>query len=227
MATFFQKIRLAAILLGCFAGAVSPLRAQETAKPRLHLRHELGVNATSFLDKVFRFNLDSAVGNPYLLTYRVSMGNIGLHVGAGGTHHYQRSSQDGYRDSDTERQTGFDARFGVDYRLNLGRRFSGQFGLDGVGKWRRFKKITDSGFDVVTRVNQFNGWGGGPTVGLTFWINKHLGLSTEAAYYMVFGTNERARTFKNFPELDDEIFTDKTEDFTTILPANLFLIYRF
>ncbi len=223
MASLFQKFWMGALLLGCSVA----LQAQETGKTRLPLRHELGINATALLDKVFRFGLDSAVTNPYLLSYRLSAGHFGIRAGAGGTHRYQRSTQEGFRDSDTERQTSFDLRLGLDYRVGLGRRFSGNFGLDGVGKWRNFKKETDSGFDVVSRVDQFSGWGGGPSIGLTFWITKRLGLSTEAAYYLLFGKNERARNFKNFPELDDQIFIDETEDFITILPANLFLIYHF
>lgn len=230
MTAFFQKWLAAILFVVAFCRLPARLNAQEAQERRQHRQrfgHELGLNATALLDKLLRFQGDSAAVNPYLLTYRVSRGPFGLRLGAGGQYHFERSQQEGFRDSETDRQSAFDARIGLDYRARMGRRFAGNFGLDAVGKWRFDRNVVDSGFDVVTRTEQFSAWGGGPAVSLTFWLTPHLGLSTEAAFYLLYGETERARNFKNFPELDDEIFRENTEDFTTLLPTSLFLIYRF
>lgn len=229
MQSAFHKFFAAILLLGLFCWPQNSLSAQEEREHRAKQRygHELGLNATALLDKLLRFQGDSAAVNPYLLNYRFSRGRIGLRFSAGGRHHFERNTQDGFRDSESDRLTIVDARLGLDYRFRFGRRFAGNFGVDAVSKWRYDRNVIDSGFDVVTRTEQFSAWGAGPAVSLTFWLTPHLGLCTEAAFYLLYGETERARNFKNFPELDDEIFRENTEDFSTILPSNLFVIYRF
>lgn len=217
-----------ALGLLAFSGGLCAQEAEMPEKRRILLSSELGVNFTNILNKIVKINRDSVNENPYLLTYRLGLGSKwGVRLAAGGSNKFVEKREEGFADSETNRQTAFDARIGFDYRLRMGRRFEGSFGLDGVGKWRKKKDVIDSGFDVIERVDQSEGFGGGPFVGLHFWINPNLGIYTEASFYMMYGTRDSARIFKNFPELNDQIFREKTEDLVTILPSSIFLVYRF
>ena len=219
-------IIMALALVFCAGGVYGQEEMPE--KKRLEISNELGVNFTNILNKIIKVNRDSANENPYLLTYRLGLGRKwGVRLGAGGSNRYTEMREEGFADSETRRVTAADARVGFDYRLILGRRFEGSFGLDAVGKWRKNKQVVDSGFDVIERVEQSEGYGGGPFVGLHFWITPNLGLYTEASFYMIYGKRDSARIFHNFPELNDQIFRETTEDLVTILPSSIFLIYRF
>jgi hypothetical protein len=217
---------MALALVFCAGGVYGQEEMPE--KKRLEISNELGVNFTNILNKIIKVNRDSSNENPYLLTYRLGLGHKwGVRLGAGGSNRYTEMREEGFADSETKRVTAADARVGFDYRLFLGRRFEGSFGLDAVGKWRKNKQVVDSGFDVIERVEQSEGYGGGPFVGLHFWITPNLGLYTEASFYMIYGKRDSARIFHNFPELNDQIFRETTEDLVTILPSSIFLIYRF
>ena len=157
-------------------------------RPRLRLNGEIGINATSLVDKVFRASPDSANLNPYLLTARLSYKGFGLHIGGGGDYQVTEAFQTGYRDSDTRTRKSWEARVGIDYRTKLARRWTATFALDGVGNYSLDKRLTDSGFDAIEQIEQFSGWGGGLSVGLAYWINAHIGLMTEANFYYIAGT---------------------------------------
>lgn len=202
---------------------------QEDARqrPKLHLQQEVGLNATTLVNKVFRAATDSANLNPYLLTYRVSGQKFGIHVGLGGDYRVTTRREAGFQDSDIRTIRNWDARLGLDYRARLSRRWTATFALDAIGSYRLDKEVNDSGFDVIERVQQFSGWGGGPSIGLAFWITPRLGLLTEANFYFVSGSNESARRFKNFPELDDQLKTEEVTELRKMLPSSVFLVYRF
>ncbi len=220
-------IIIAIALLGYSAGLYGQ-DEMPAVKKRLQISNELGVNFTNILNKIIKVNRDSANENPYLLTYRLGLNRkLGVRLGAGGSNKYTEMREEGFADSEKNRKTALDARVGFDYRMPLGRRCEGSFGLDAVGKWRKDKQVIDSGFDVIEKVEQFEGFGGGPFVGLHFWINPNLGIYTEASFYMIYGKRDSARIFRNFPELNDQIFRETTEDLVTILPSSIFLIYRF
>jgi hypothetical protein len=196
-------------------------------RPRIRLSGEIGLNATTLLDKVFRATADSVNLNPYLLTARLSYKNFGLHIGGGGDYRLTESFQTGFRDTDTRTRKSWDARVGFDYRTKLARRWSATFGIDAVSRYRLDKRITDSGFDIIEQISQFSGWGGGASIGIAYWFNAHLGLMTEANFYYISGTGETARRFKNFPELDDDLRNQNIDEIQKMLPSSIFLIYKF
>jgi hypothetical protein len=232
-------------LLAIFFLSMSALQAQDTEpsgrrqrhhdRPenreehhrKLAFRHEVGINATSLLDKVFRATPDSANANPFLLTYRLGYKKWGLRAGAGGTYRQTNNVQEGFRDSDIKTTQAWNTRLGVDYRFKFGRRFSGGLGLDGVMLFSQTEQITDSGFDVIERIQQSQLWGGGPSFNLAFWITPKVGLLTEANFYYLSGSTDSARRFKNFPELNDQLITTEVRELRTLLPSSIFLVLKF
>lgn len=221
---------LRSILFAVFALAFQQLAQaqEETERPHVPLRHELGVNATTLIGRFFRSDsFPNNTENPYMLTYRMSKGRFGLRLGAGAKHHYDKVSEAGFADYESKQNTRIDARLGLDYAMTLGRRFTGTVGVDFAMNRSVDKAVQDSGFDVIETTDQSVGWGGGPFVGLHFWFNRHFALYTEASFYFMSATTERGRIFKNFPELDDEVTTTESTDLVTQLPTSIFFIYRF
>jgi hypothetical protein len=200
---------------------------REHPKKHWNIRHEFGINGTALLEKVLRSPLDSANQNPFLLTYRASMRNFGFRVAGGGTYRSTKSSELGFRDSETRTTQSFDVRAGLDYRIRLGRKFSATPGLDFVWRQGLNKQVSDSGFDVIERISQYNQIGGGPSVNLAWWITPNFGILTEANFYYMTGRTETARRFKNFPELDDQVFKNDVTELRTYMPSSVFLVFKF
>ncbi len=215
------------LLLLCIGSYNINAQEEEEKRPKKPFRHELGINSNALFDRLARFQQDSSARNPYLMTYRVSRGHWGIGLSGGGTYQKNRAAQKGFADSESDIKWSTDLRLGVHYRNELGRGFWGLFGFDAVAQRSREEQLIDSGFDVVQRLSQSESIGGGPTIGLQWWMTKRLALGTEAGFYWVYGTNETARIFKNFPELDDSINQDETTNLKTLLPASIFLVFKF
>jgi hypothetical protein len=208
------------------------LNAQEQNKEKSRkilppMTHQIGINSSFLLNKVFKSLDDSINATPYMLTYRFGLGHFGLRLGAGGASKYSLVQEEGYADSKLFSKKSLDIRVGFDYEKNLGRRFKGTFALDFLTKRFIQKDVTDSGFDVIEKVNQKIAYGAGPSIGMSYWFSEKIGIYTEASFYMLYGNTDNGRIFKNFPELNDQLFREKTEDLVTILPSSIFIVFKF
>jgi hypothetical protein len=217
---------------------IQPLMAQDDnaemveSKPRKWPFHaELGVNASGLvrlaLSPSFADSATSALVNPYMLNARVAFGNVGLHAAAGGKYKQTLDAIEGFRDTKTETNQQLDWRAGLDYRVALSSRFSATFGADYAYSYRLSEVINDSGFDVIERVKQTTLQGGGLTVNLAYWFSPRFGLMTESNFFWMTGTVDNARRFKNFPELDDTLVEQDFTELRTLLPASLFVVFKF
>jgi hypothetical protein len=103
----------------------------------------------------------------------------------------------------------------------------GNVALDGVGYFSKDETIDDSGFDVITNSETVNGWGVGPSFGLQFNLTERLSFYTEGFFYYKTGERQSARTFKNFPEFDDELRNIDEEEIQISLPSVLYVVFRF
>jgi len=200
---------------------------ENTEKVKLSFTHELGINATHLINKLIHYNSDTLNNSPYYITYRLGHGNWGVRVGIGGSRKYSEIKQKGYADSKSSLNYRFDARIGIDYQVQFGKRFVGNFGLDLVKRSIVSDDIDDSGYDKIEVLNQFHGYGFGPVAGIKYMFNSHLSLYTEASFYMIYGNTDNARIFKNFPELNDNILQSTSAELNTVLTSGIFLIYQF
>jgi hypothetical protein len=221
-----MKTKLLLLSLLCFL--VSGISAQDETPPKKwHFQHEFGFNASTMVEKLLKLKQDSATANPYLIKYRISTGKVGLHVSLGGFLHNENDSEDGFADTETLENWRLNARLGVDYRFDLGKRLNGGVGLDGILQSQKNEKIVDSGFDVIRTLRQSKGFGVGPSINLYFMVTSRLSIGTETGYYFLFSKTQSGRLFSNFPELNDSINRKTNTDFTTLLPTAIFISYRF
>jgi hypothetical protein len=201
--------------------------SEKRQRPMPPITHQIGLNSSFLVNKVFKSLDDSLNANPYMLTYRFGLGHYGLRMGAGAASKYSLVQEDGYADSKLFTKKSLDLRVGFDYDKSLGKRFRANFALDFLTKRSVQKEVIDSGFDVIEKVNQKVAFGAGPSIGLSYWFSDKIGIYTEASFYMLYGNTDNGRIFKNFPELNDQLFHEKTEDLVTILPSSIFIVFKF
>jgi hypothetical protein len=201
--------------------------SEKMRRPMPPITHQIGINSSPLINKLIKSLEDSTYTNPYLLTYRFGVGKYGLRLGFGGKSKYSLTSEEGFADSKLLTKKSLDLRVGLDYEKNLGKRFKANFALDFLTKRSVQKEVIDSGFDMIEKVNQKVAYGGGPSFGVSYWFTDKIGLYTEASFYMLYGNTDNGRIFRNFPELNDQLFHEKTEDLVTILPASIFIVFKF
>jgi hypothetical protein len=202
-------------------------KTEKSRFPKSPISHQIGLNSSFLVNKVFKSLNDSLNINPYMFTYRFGLGHYGVRFGAGGASKYSLQQEEGFADSKLSKKKSLDLRVGFDIEKNFGRRFKGNFALDVLTKRSVQKEVLDSGFDVIEKVNQKVAYGAGPSIGLSYWITDKISVYTEASFYMLYGNTDNGRIFKNFPELNDQLFHEKTEDLVTILPSSIFIVFKF
>ncbi len=189
-------------------------------------RVEAGLNATNILAKVVRKSLDSANLNPYLLQFRVSKGQVGIHAAIGGAYDDRFDALEGFADSKTNIQKELQLRAGPDFRTTLGRHFTATLGADYVIDYHLLQQITDSGYDVLDVIDQQSLHGAGLSLGLTYWPTRRIGITTEANLQWLTGYRDQGRRFRNFPELDDQLSYQKIGTLRKSVLGGVFLVYR-
>ena len=200
---------------------------EEIPEAKKQLTHEVGINCSYILSQLVGFTPDSLNKSPYLITYRIGLGNWGIHLGAGGNYKYSEFNEPGFADTRSNKKYSIDLRVGLDYRVKISKRFSGIFGFDFLKRSVVSDDIDDSGFDKIEVLNQYHAYGFGPTAGIEFWLGKHIFISTEAMFYLFYASIDNGRSFKNFPELNDNVVHLNEIELLTILPASIFLKYHF
>lgn len=196
--------------------------AQEDAKT---LQHEVGIN-TLLLQNLI---VNQGETQPFTFSYKLILDNKAIRFGVGGTFDRVLRREDGFADSETNITYNTDLRIGFEWRKTLGdnNNWLTYFGVDAVGLQAMDKTIIDSGFDKVSEYERALGFGAGPVVGLQYYINDHLSISTEGAIYFMKQESTSARLFENFPDFDDILNTIDEFHFNTILPTSIYFNYKF
>ncbi len=221
--------KYAALLLFFFAVAVLPAQTDTVpSKAKVAIGHEIGIETNNLISRFLdEDNEGGLLESPYLLTYKLVMGQWAIRTGIGGDRHKSTETEEGFADSKTTEFNQLDYRLGIEKRFSLGKKWQANIGLDGLGFTSKNKVVEDSGFDVITTSESVNGWGAGPSFGLQFNLGKSISLYTEGSFYYTFSTLQGARLFKNFPEFDDELKETKEENLDIRLPAVLYIVFGF
>ncbi len=189
------------------------------------LQHEVGIS-TALLQNIV---VNQGEAQPYTFSYKLISGDKAIRLGIGATFDRVFSREEGFADSETNINYSTDLRIGYEWRKALGdkKRWLAYVGMDLIALQGMDKTIIDSGFDKVSEYERSLGLGLGSAVGLQFYINEHLSLSTEGAIYFVGQENTSARLFQNFPDFDDVLNTTQEFHFNSILPTSIYLNYKF
>ena len=173
--------------------------SQEGEKKEKKVHHEIGLNASYFVKQFVDLGDNDLSISPYLLTYRMYFGTWALRFGIGATYNKNNTERTRFTDKEAFENYSIDMRIGMEKRLDFSTRWKGFIGIDGIGFGNKDRQELDSGFDIVTVSETESGWGIGPVLGVQFFINEKLSLSTEASYYAAFSTREKGTFFTSFP----------------------------
>lgn len=220
--------KAASLLLALFAAFSFSANAQSdsTSIVPKGTFHELGINGTFFLANFLTFsgNIPATV-EPYALQYKVLFGGRnGIRFGIGAN--YRSQHDDPEFGTEVEFNTlATNTRLGYEHRLRFGKRWATFFGFDLVHNYSRTKnKTIDAGFQTVTITNTSHGGGGGPVVGIQFYVSPRISFGTETSvHFLTTADRESTNIISDFaPPSSSNDKTDRTS-FNFNLPTSIYI----
>lgn len=207
------------------------------------IHHEIGVNATYFIKQVFSLSNNILPTQPYQLTYKLIAGKkIAGRLGIGADMSTSNTTVSG---SSVPRQTSNSnvfGRLGVECRKQVGRHFLAYAGIDFVTQLINSKTTTSSGANnpgfsqTVVTTDKNNAFGGGPVLGIQYYINKRMSLYTEMPITFLTGkSSETVSTtttsnngFGNpTTTFQSDITNSTNNDFSIAVPVTIYFAVKF
>jgi len=221
--------------------------AQEAEHP-VKFNHYIGIQANELFKQLINLNTsNTAISNPYLLTYSVISTKYNLGVEAGFGFNYHNTKDNLSPTSPQSKISDSFYRFGIVKNFMLGKKWEATAALDYAGSYQTDKTVaievtnfggsqTDSTATISTSVIKSNG--GGVKLGLGFHLSDHIMLSTEGSLYYLTASNKNnvlvaeTVTVTNFPENDTYTLSSsnsdtKNSDFEITVPVAIFLVIKF
>ena len=203
----------------------STLFAQDNDAPTKARYHEIGINATTFINKFISLNGNDVDLGDYMLTYKYHIGNKALRLGVGGqfsNFSEQLSNGGGNRDS---KKMEFNFRVGYEWNKQVSKKWNFYAGLDIVSGISETVTQTNNS-EKVSLTNKTSSFGAGPIMGIQFFINSHISLRTEGSLYYLHSSINNKEVFSVNTTLNSD--TTDTANVTNFgLPTALFFVIRF
>ncbi len=208
-------------LIGQNDSDVTPIEGDNNSMERFH---ELGINATGFINEFISLNSnDSDVGN-YMITYKYHIGKNALRFGVGGRYSQLDEGINGSGNRNTSDQA-ISVRAGYEWYTNITKRWGFYYGFDAIAGTSISTSISNT-FEEVELTNSTTSFGGGGILGVQFFLNSRISLATEGSLYYDHSIIKNKEIFSINSEFD--VNTTNTKDAVNFgLPTSLFLIIRF
>lgn len=220
-----MKKYLYILLIMCLLNNV--IAQEEVVKPKIKIEQSIGVNTASVLRKMLKVSPDSSNANSYLLMYKLRIGKNGIRMSGLANLNSETEKVAGFADSKTLRTSNYAARVGYERQSNAGKRFTFSYGVDAVWEYRENSLNSDTGLDNVTITKLQRSMGGGPFLGLTWQLSKHLSLYSEVGMYYMVGRKVNLTDFVKNPEFNDIKEASDFSKINYVVPSGLFLQYHF
>lgn len=185
---------------------------------------EVGINATSFINEFISLNSNDAAICNYMITYKYHYGSKAFRLGIGGNFNQMDEDTDG-NGTRTTNNNSFDIRVGYEWNKKITKRWAFYSGMDMVAG-NEFSSSVSDNFERVETSNRTTTVGGGPILGIQFFINSHISLMTEGSLYYKHSIINTKETFS----LNTEFNKDETNSQNNLnfgLPTALFFVIRF
>lgn len=185
---------------------------------------EVGINATSFINEFVSLNSNDAAIGDYMITYKYHYGSKAFRLGLGGNFSQMDEDTDG-NGTRTTNNNQFDIRVGYEWNKKITPRWAFYSGMDIVAGSEFSSSVSDN-FERVETSNRTTTVGGGPILGIQFFINSHISLMTEGSLYYKHSIINTKETFS----LNTEFNKDDTNNQNKLnfgLPTALFFVIRF
>lgn len=217
-------IRYLSFLLICL-WAVN-LSAQ-TAESKAVKKVEIGLNITHTLAGFFNSGGQDVLLDPYIFSLKLLKNNGAIRT----AYNFRvRTSSEfdfntgvgGQRDA---KETAVDIRVGWEWRKKASNRFSFYWGADLVSRFR--KEVVDfNDFQSSLKLDEQKiGIGGGPIMGILFFITPTITLSTEAAIYGVYESGRIQNDL--IPGSPAERVPTRGFELVPTIPNALYIHFRF
>ena len=217
-----NPILLLITLFFCFS---NNLVAQigETESTQKQKFHEFGINVTTFINEFISLNNNEADLGDYMVTYKYHMGKNALRFGIGGK--FRKLDEPVGGGNRISKENKIDLRAGYEWNKPITKKWSFYYGFDAIGG--TFNSVTKAiNNDEITTTDQNYYFGGGGVIGVQFFINSHISLSTEGSIYYQHETITTKAEFASNPGSNtDETSINDVADFG--LPTALFFVIRF
>lgn len=192
--------------------------------------------------QVFNFNNSSqntALRNPYLLTYSINSNRSGWGLRLGAGYNYQSLTTDDGISRRTTKVNDLQTRLGIEKSFMLSPKWSAGAGLDGVFFRNDSKTNTlTRSFDSVrtATTTKINSYGGGGMAWLRYHLTPHVLIGTEASFYYLTGKNESEITITRtrfigsqgtIEETSTSLIDEKQSEGQLSIPVAFYLIVKF
>lgn len=204
-------------LLMCVSGA---LQSQEER------HHELGMNITNVIKKVFGLNDSSTPGDPYLVSWKFGNGNSMWRLGADFDIDLTNENTDNGGGPQDLKNKLFvtQLKFGKEWRKPVAKKFSMLYGWEGLGLYK-YDHSQFTQFQDLGRTTSSYGMGMGSFLGLLFHCSEQLNLGMEGNLRLMYIHSSTDQDIDiSFPPLHssgNNIKMDVTP------PGSLYLHWRF
>lgn len=216
-----KTIPILALLFCC----CSMLSAQEESDDSRTT--ELGLNITNTLSGFLNSGGQTAPLDPYLISLKSIKNNKGLRVGLNFKVRNTDEREDffsGSRRKTKEIEANF--RVGFEKRIPISPRFKLYWGIDAIIQFEKDKVEFFSFNGRIDLDENIYGFGGGPVLGIMFYLNQRVYLSTESYIYGVYRIGKQAQLLdtNNPSPLESEI---KELDIIPVYPNALYVTFLF
>jgi len=204
----------------------SSIYAQDE-KPK---NNELGINATSFIKEFFSLNSADVDEGPYMITYKKHKGNNAFRLGLGGQFSQLNEDIDGGGKL-TTKDNFVALRVGYEWTKSVAKRWNIYYGLDVITDFSQSASQTTSflsqgQIEDTELKTQSISFGGGPVLGIQFFISKNISLVTEGSLYYKYTSVNEKQIFQIQSQFNkDDKSSNQNFDFG--LPTALFFVIRF
>jgi hypothetical protein len=191
--------------------------------------HYIGIQANQLIRQLISFGgNNSAITNPYLLTWSVNSKSNGAGFSTGlGYSSVQTKTTDQFITT-TSKVDDFAWRFGFEKKSYLSRNWLLSFGGDILIESNKAETTSSSGSvnnPTITTTTKRSGFG--PRLSLNYQFHHRLMIGTEASYYFKFINQKQKVTGNGSPNPSSNDQDTHLRSFTLTLPAVVFLIMKF
>jgi len=196
----------------------------------IYKKNEVGINATSFIKNFLSLNASDVDEGNYMLTYKRHNGNKALRLGLGGRFSQVTEDIEGGGKLTTKDNLAA-IRIGYELKKRVSNKWNIYYGIDAIADYTQSVSKTSSFLNTgeIESVNLSSeqiAFGGGPVLGIQFFISKNITLATEGSLYYRYNTENKKETFAIQSQFNkDETATSSTFDFG--LPTALFFTIWF
>jgi len=217
-----KKLCIILLLLGLNTSIFSQTQTEEPAT----YKNEIGVDITTLLSNIFGwgqnyyvydyypYNYYYGYANSYLFSYKRHFNSSAIRFGMNANMMSSNAGDNVYTVDNIYRMTRMDFRLGYEWETMVGKKIEIYYGVDAVMHTYNYTSDVDYVDDTTSdykSISSASSLGGGPLVGISWYVLPRLKLSTDASLQFISTGNNYEYEYSNMPEQNTKSSTTVTE----------------